>query len=555
MAENFNVADASVATILKEGSPMALIKGYQKNTWFYGPRAARINRDGTNRPLFALVRNRLHEAGGQGLKTIGGVFGAQLELAVPVPTVAEQKEWQEHIKIVSSISPEGTDSFRFQPLRLRNGKMSILGVDQYVRHPEALVNIPIGASSTIPVSLELNEVGADTFYQAMGNNQAFPLLIYMEFVYDMVVPKCHYKLHANTQKTYEFFSRNVKARAAFFGWVGAQADIAKTREELLTSGAVTIEQVSPPDGFDSESIKKLEERIIDTWVKEVLSKLAEKPQLDPAVAPDPKGFFGGVSVTMKSYQSVQNIDLSVDYQYSVLAEEKYSVTYAFHHQFQALSAADYATDVIDDNELPIVINLTKSPHVHAFSGQYGYVRQDGVYVADDITNVSGAIGGILTGSIQFGVNEEMPETTEIQLSVDWSDPYWEDRTQKIVVQNNASGALHTFSPGNYIAIQRIITDFERYEPGTISVINWKTAIPDYDGNPSKVYSGSLYTVGNGDSGTIQTTDIAYPYPAGHQNDTKLLWDVLITFPNGEVKTKNGEALAAQSMVALLTALM
>ena len=29
MMADFNVADACVATILKEGSPMALIKGYQ----------------------------------------------------------------------------------------------------------------------------------------------------------------------------------------------------------------------------------------------------------------------------------------------------------------------------------------------------------------------------------------------------------------------------------------------------------------------------------------------------------------------------------------------
>ena len=553
MMADFNVADASVATILKEGSPMALIKGYQKNTWFFAPRAARINRDGADRPLFAMVRNRVHEANGQGLMTIGGVFGAQLELAVPIPTAQEQQEWQEHIKIVSNIRPEGSNTFRFQPLRLRQGSMSILGVDQYVNDPARLVDIPVGAASTTAVSLQLNALGADTFYQAIGHNVALPLVVQLNYVYDMVVPKCHYKITANSSKTYEYFSMNIKARASYYGWVGAQADISKTREELVTTGAIKIEQISAPEGLDNERIKKLEERIIDTWVKEVLAKIAEKPKLDPAVAPDPKGFFGGVSVAMKSYESVQNIDLSVDYQYSDLLEERFTVTYAFTHQFQQLNAADYATDVIDDNELPIVINLTTSEHVNMYSGQYGYRRQDGVYVADNITQVPGAGGSVLTGSIQFGVQEQMPEITEVQLAVDWLDTQWEDRTRKIEISNSASGALYSFSPGNHVSMQKIITDFELYEPGSLSIINWRTEIPDYEGNPSKVYSGSLYTVGAGANGQVQTTEITYPYPEGRQQDAKLLWDVLVTLPDGTVKTKNGEASATTSMVTLLRA--
>jgi hypothetical protein len=551
----FNVADASVATILKEGSPLALIKGYQKNVWFYAPRAARINRDGSNRPLFALVRNRQHEAGGAGLKTLGGIFAAQLELSVPIPNAQEQKEWQEHIKIVSHDAPVGSNTFRFQPIRLRDGKMSILGVDQYVRHPEKLSNIPVGASSTIPVSLDLNELGADTFFQAVGHNQALPLVVFLEFVYDMVVPQCHYKIRADMRKVYDFFSFNVKARASYYGLVGAQADISHTREELLTTGAIVIEQISPPSGFNDERVKQLEKSIIDTWVKEVLSKIAEKPKIDPAAAPDPEGYFGGISVTMKSFESIQNINISAEYNYSALISERFNISYVFTHQFQELDPTKYVTDVIDDNELPIVINLTATPDVHAFSGQYGYRRNDGVYIAHGISNVPGSAGQVLTGSIQFASNEAIPEKTEVQLSVDWSNPDWQDRTQKIEMKNSESGALYTFSPGNNVAKQKIITDFERYEPGAISIINWETIIPDYDGEPSKIYSGSLYMIGAGDSGAIQTSDIVYPYPAGKQKDTKLKWNVLITRPNRLPQEKSGTVDATVQAVPLLSALM
>ena len=112
MAE-FNVADGSVATILKEGTPMAMLKGYRNNVWFYAPRAARISRverEGNltqNRPQYMVVRNRKQLPGGGGLETTGGVFACQIELAVPLPTVEEQNAWTEHIRVCSSIRPEG----------------------------------------------------------------------------------------------------------------------------------------------------------------------------------------------------------------------------------------------------------------------------------------------------------------------------------------------------------------------------------------------------------------------------------------------------------------
>src|ERR1700731_1826390 len=159
--DEFNVADASVATVLPKDSAMALIKGISPDTWFYAPRAARISRDGTDRPLFVVARNRRHVAGGGGFETLGGVFAAQLELAVPIPSEDDLKAWSLFIGTVASINPSpGLAHFYFQPMRLRSGVMSIQGADQYVKDPSVLANIPVGAGPTIPLTLELNALGA-----------------------------------------------------------------------------------------------------------------------------------------------------------------------------------------------------------------------------------------------------------------------------------------------------------------------------------------------------------------------------------------------------------
>jgi hypothetical protein len=137
---DFNVADGNVGPIYKEGSPLALIKGIQPDTWFYAPRAARIAKsEVTKLPLFLVARNRVHEANGQGLKTLGGLFAAQLDITVPELKLEELNQWSEHIKLATGITPQKSPSFRVQPLRLRSGTMTITGVENYVENPKALV--------------------------------------------------------------------------------------------------------------------------------------------------------------------------------------------------------------------------------------------------------------------------------------------------------------------------------------------------------------------------------------------------------------------------------
>ena len=561
MADNnqFNVADGSVAGVSPDGSLLALIKGYQENTWFFAPRAAVITRspDNNHRPLYMVVRNRRRLPNGEGIETIGGVFACQLEMVCPLPTPQEQQRYSELIKLSSNISPTG-NSFRFQPMRLRDGRMSIQGMDQYVLDPNKLKDIPIGSSASIPITFELNKLGADTFAAALSapTGNGLPVTAFMQFKYDMVVPACKYEITADGAKTYDFFSVNVKARASYWGLVGAQADYQRTREELQSSGAIRIKQISAPQGLDDARIKQLETAIIDSWIKNILTKICEKPQSNPAEAPDPKGFFGGISVTMKSRTEVMNINLSATVEYSSIVEEIYSLSYVFGPLFSQGSPRDHLLDVNEDNKLPIVINLCKDERINRYTGQFGYKKQDGTFVANSVPDVHGSTGSVLTGNIQFAVGEPMPANTEIQLTVDWNNPDWEDRKEMHTLKNNESGAAFVFSPGNNIAKINLVTDLELADPGTISVINYKTQMPAFQGRPVKIYSGSVILVGQGSTaGKVRLEEIEFPFFSGNQLQSKLLWDVSITKPDGTTVRKNGETDVTTGGLPLLKSIL
>jgi hypothetical protein len=551
----FNVADGTVGMVFKTGSPFALYKGYQDNTWFYAPRAARVSRRADDKPMYSITRNRKRLAAGGGLETMGGVFACQIELVVPVPTVEEQKEWTEHIELASGIRPTGAaQTFRFQPMRLRKGRLNVYGVNSYVDDPSKYVDIPVGASASIPITLELNAMGADTFVTAVGNGAKgnLPVTARLSYVFDQVVPECRYKLTVDGKKTFDYFSVNAKARASYYGWVGGQADLAHTRSELQNIQAVKIEWIKRPSGgMADEQIKRLETAIIDSWIKSILDKIIDKPQIDPAVAPDPKGFFGGVSVSLKSFEEVQDVFVTAEYTYTELHEELFDVSYVFDPLLGISVPADHLTDVVGDNMLPISINLGKDTNVYRYTGQYGYRKADGTYMTNSYS-CDGQIGGTLPGVIQFAVGEPMPETTEITLSVEWNEESWEDRTERVVYKNAESGVNHLFSPGNNLANIQVLSDLEREEKDTIAFLSYRSVLPDHEGKPVKNYSGNIVYYGNGSDGAFRFADrIVFPYRAEQVKDSKLRWEVTIIEPDGSTREASGEIEVTEGTLKVL----
>jgi len=554
---DFNVADGNFGPLDKEGSPLSLIKGIQPNTWFSAPRAARIAKsDVTKRPLFLVARNRVHEPNGQGLKTLGGIFAAQLDISAPGLTLEELNKWSERIKAATGIAPQNSQSFRVQPLRLRSGRMTITGVENYVENPKALVNIPVGVSATIPITLKLNAMGADTFVSALKDNNVvkLPFVASLHFKYDMILPDCHYKITADTKRVYDYFSVNVKARASYFGLVGAKADISHTRQELENTGAIRIEQISRPNKLTDERIKQLENSIVEAWTRKTLQLITNPPTMGPVTAPDPNGFFGGVSVSMKSYKEIQSLTLSAEFNSQQVQEADFNLSYVLGQEFMILNE-DYLLDVNDDNKLPVVINLTKCPEVNLYSGQFGYRKQDGTVVSNSITSVKGDTGAVLSGNIQYASNEKRPNFVDVQLSVDWINTNWEDRVDQIQELVKDSGVAYEFSPSNFMATTQIMTDLELLPPGSISILSWRSRLDDYKGRPVKVYSGALYLPGKGvDSGSFRTEEIKFPIRPEDQKTGELVWDVVVTKPDKTViqKKNNEQSITEPSLIAIST---
>jgi len=531
----FTVADGSVAVVLKENSPWALIKGTEPNTWFYAPRAARVERGDSDKPLLAVTRNRRPVPGNPGqLETLGGVFAAQLELALTVPSPQEQAEWTEHIRLVTGIAPGGSTAFRFLPMRLHSGELVIGGCDQYVLDPAKLKR-PVAASSTVGVGLELNALGADTFVQALrsSTSQSFPVIVNLQYKYDMVLPRCHYEIRANNRVVFDFYSRNERARASYFGLVGGSYDRQIVRQELIQQGGITITQISPPDGLNNEQIKKLEESIIDMWSKQVLAMIANVPKPDPAVAPNPSGFFGGVSVSIKDWSYVQTLDLTAVYDYQELREELYNVSYVFANLFEGLNPTDYLLDVYGDNELPLTVNLGQDGRVMRYASQFGYRRPDGSYAGGSLRDVSGDNGGVLAGTIQWNQADPRPTTVSVGVSVDWKDPNWEDRSQTFDIPTSDSGILQVWSPGNHVANIAIVTDLEMMPEDYIADIVWSSVMPDYQGQPMKVYQGRTLISGKGANGKPLSQLFEFPYPAVLQPHTKVEWNAYLMGPDGD----------------------
>ena len=525
--------DASAPFVFSDDAPLAFFKSTRPTTWLYGSRAGRIAMDG-DRYRFALIRNRKREQGPSGgleLVTKGGTLATQINIAPLVARPEDETAWTEAIKRNSPFVPPGVDRLTLQPLGLRNGRMTIAGLEGLVEDPNVYRNVPVGIQTTVPVTLPLSADGADTLWRVLGTAAGFPISVRFDYDYDVLYPGAHYRITANTQKVYDFFSVNVKARASYFGLVGAQADISVVRSELTGSGAVQIEWVVKPEGFDDSRIAQLQNSILDAFAKSALN-LMVKDVVPNTDAPDPDGFFGGVSVKLKDIHEVENLNLSGEFKQNDLRTQTFSFSFSFA-QLRNLAPDQYGVDVTGDNMLPITLNLGKDPsHVQKYVCQYGYRRPNGT-VQSDRAESTGADGLLLKGVIQWDPRDPRPDSTEIQFLVDWENLEWEDYTTKLSRENGNSGVLFQFTPGNFIKRIAILCDFTRADAGTFASIEWRTILPpNPDGTQPKNYSGGVLYEGAGRAADPDRLTLEFPYNHDTVKDAKFEWEALLVKPDG-----------------------
>lgn len=271
MSDNVFV-DAAAPLVFFDDAILAFFKATLPETWFYTSRAGRIAMDGDKYRL-VLVRNRKKVGGG--LETKGGMLATQINLAPVIGSVDDEKAWTEAIKRDSPFVPPSVERLTLRPLGLRNGRMTIGGLEGLGENPAAYRDIPIGVQTSLPITLPLTADGADTAWGILGTPAGLPVTVRFDYDYDVLYPGAHYKITAETHKVYDYFSVNAKARASYFGLVGAQADLDLMRSELTSSGIVAIEWLVRPEGFDDSRVAQLQSSILDAFAKSALDLMVQ----------------------------------------------------------------------------------------------------------------------------------------------------------------------------------------------------------------------------------------------------------------------------------------
>lgn len=549
--------DASAPFVWSDEHPLAFFKATAPDTWLFAARAGRIVMDG-DRYRFALIRNRKQEqgdTGGQQLVTKGGTFATQVNVAPVIGSFEDEKAWTEAIKRDSPFVPPGIERLNLRPLGLRNGRMTMAGLEGLVADPSAYRDVPVGMQTSVPITLPLTVDGADTLWSILGTPAGFPFSVRFDYDYDVLYPGAHYRITANTRKVFDFFSVNVKARASYFGLFGGRADISVVRSELTGSGAVLIEWLAKPEGFDDARIAQLQNSILDAFAKSALDLMVQDVVPDTE-ASAPGGFFGGVSVKLKDIHEVENLNLSGEFKENDIRTQTFSFSLSFA-QLGNLDAAIYGVDVTGDNMLPITLNLGKDArHVQKYICQYGYRRPDGS-VQSDRAEATGQDGLLLKGVVQWAQHDPQPAKVEFQFSVDWENLEWEDYATKLERDTGLSGVLFPFTPGNYIRTVSVLCDFPRAEPGTFAFLEWRTVLPlNPDGTQPKNYSGGVVYEGGGAGTLPDRLTIEFPYNNETVQNAKFEWEAQLVRPDGTVlERKVSEELEKTSAVLAVRALL
>ena len=549
MSDELFVDAAHMSTPIPDGP--AFFRSNRRGTMLYTGRAARIALTDQGRYRLNVVQVRRKELVDGHTEDVvkGGSVVAQVSTAPPVP---RPEEWSAALRAMDPSLPADAP-LTFEPLGLRDGKMSIyMGQPGMVEKPEQYLGMKIGSQTSVPINLALTPLGSETVWATLEKGQGLPITVQFTGTYLTVFPGAHYRITADTSKVYDLLDVNVKARASYFGLVDAKADVDVLRSKLVGSGAVVIEWIAKPEGFDESRIAELQRSIIDSFTRTALNLMVDSVQPDPAVAPNPDGFFGGVSVALKSKHEVADLHLSGEFTENDLREETFSYAYTFS-QLPNLTVADYGVRVEGDNKLPISLNFGRNPvTIEKYVCQYGYVKPDGT-VQSDRADASGADGMLFTGVVQWPQNDPRPAKTAFSFIVDWIDPSWDDYTVEKVQDNTDAGVIFTFVPNTAVKEVQLACTFERAEPGSLASFEWHTTMPvNPDGSHSKNYSGSVVYEGKGSAGLPDRRTIRFPFTS---DDTTFDWEATLIEPDGTLRSKKGSSRVQEAGAVLLTPAM
>ncbi|MGX1757210.1 C1 family peptidase [Streptomyces lydicus] len=505
----FNLVDGTVTFVTDSDMPFVLYKGYNPNTWFYAPRWGRIAKNPNGEPAFMVTKKVRNNPDGS-KTTLGGILSFMVELVVELPGDAEQQKWTNLIRTMHHIEPTG-GRFNFQPLRLNPGRMNVSGLDMYARPGQRLKDIEVGASSSIAFAIELTPDGADHFAAMLGATPSpFPpqVAIMFDFRYQYLIPQCRIQAHGYKKKCYDYFSWNAKARASYFGLVNGAFEYQSVRADLRQQQAFDVSVIGqPPAGVE---LSKLLDSVFDQFVKlEVGQWIQADPK--PVEASAPGGFFGGVSVAMKSVSLSDTAQFDQTMQFAGISEGLHQVSFNFEQQLGTFDPHKHLFIEEDDIKLPFKVLLSNSPLIKRILPSASYTTSTGPRSVQ--CNAVTGDGGFSEGVIQFTWPQQ-PTSADLDLLVDFVSPYIGYKyDQTLPVSKN--GAAFAYYPDAYVQrMHAIFTDpVYAVDLRSRALFTWEWTPPAGSGPPRPRVAGN-FLVGpdpNGNTFNLPTYDIIFPY--------------------------------------------
>ena len=508
---NFNLVDGTVAIATDPQMPFVLFKGYNPDTWFYAPRWGRIAKNPAGEPAFTLTKKVRNNPDGS-KTTVGGVLSFMVELVVELPSDDQRGTWTKLIKTLYNLQPTA-GVFNFQPLRLAPGKMDVSGLDMYAKPGQPLKNVDVGASSSIGFAIELTPDGADHFAAMLGASPApFPpqVAILFTFKYQYLIPQCDIQAHGFKKKTYDYFSVNAKARASYFGLVNGSAEYQSVRADLRSMQALDVSVVgNPPQGVD---LQKLLDSAFDMFVKLEVGQWIQ-PDPKPVEAPQPGGFFGGVSVAMKSVSLSDTAQFDEHLSFAGISDGIHQVSFNFEQQLGAFSPTKHLFIEQDDIKLPFKLAIGNSEKVKIVVPSASYTDAMGPHNVQCNT-VDGKKGGLTDGIIQF-TWPQRPTSAQISLIVDFDAPFGPGYEFRSTQPVSDTGAAFLFEPDQFVQRTRLFFVMAATATDLTSkaLFKWEWTPPQGTGTARPKISGFFLVAPdpNGDPNNLPTYDIDFPY--------------------------------------------
>jgi Papain family cysteine protease len=508
---NFNLVDGTVAIATDPQMPFVLFKGYNPDTWFYAPRWGRIAKNPNGEPAFTITKKVRNNPDGS-KTTVGGVLSFMVELVTELPNDQQRQSWDRLIKTLYNLQPTA-GTFNFQPLRLTHGKMNVFGLDMYAQPGQPLKDIDVGASSSIGFAIELTPDGADHFAAMLGASPVpFPpqVAIIFSFKYQYLIPQCDIQARGLKKKTYDYFSVNVKARASYFGLVNGSFDYQSTRADLRQIGGLDVSVVgNPPQVVD---LQKLLDSVFDRFVKMEVGQWIQ-PDPKPVEAPAPGGFFGGVSVAMKSVSLSDEARFDEHMSFSGIEEEIHQVSFNFEQQLGAFDPQKHLFIEQDDIKLPFKLAIGSSEKVKIVVPSASYTTNMGPQNVQCRT-VDGNVGGLADGIIQF-TWPQRPTSAQISLIVNFVPPFGPGYEFRSTQPVSDTGAAFLFEPDQFVQRTRLLFIMAATTADLTSkaLFKWEWTPPQAGGTPRPKISGFFLVTPdlNGNANNLPTYDIEFPY--------------------------------------------